>query len=116
MIFGSSPQAEVGSTGLNGAPAEGKADPSHSTHTWYLLGKGEQDKKNVPQVSSTAKSGAARMAAPPLQQGEGTGGWWWSFSPVALQDWCDVCLGQWSRGLTAGFRSKCHQDTKYLTL
>lgn len=73
MIFGSSPQAEVGSTGLNGAPAEGKADPSHSTHTWYLLGKGEQDKKNVPQVSSTAKSGAAGMAAPPLQQGEGMG-------------------------------------------
>lgn len=75
-LFRSSPQAEVGSTGLSWAPAEGKADPSHSTQTWHFLGKGEQDKKNVPQISSTTKSGAAGMAAPPLQQGKGTGGWW----------------------------------------
>lgn len=73
MIFGSSPLAEVGSTGLNWAPAEGKAEPSCSSQTWFLLGKGEQDEKN-PQISPTAESGAAGMAAPPLQQGEGTGG------------------------------------------
>lgn len=41
----SSPQAEVGSTGMNWAPAEAKADPSQSTETWYLRGKGEQGKK-----------------------------------------------------------------------
>lgn len=51
-----SPQAEVGSTGLNWAPAEGKANPSRSTQSWYLLGKGEQDGKNMAQLSSAVWS------------------------------------------------------------